>query len=310
MPIEPGLKSLLDQMALAPKVDYLRTDPFVVAQQLRAAAIPSPPPPNPVASMRDLQAAGPHGPIPIRIYLPHGQAPFPVCLSFHGGGWVLGSIARDDARNQELVHRSGCAVVAVDYRLAPEHRFPIPLDDCYAALEWVVHNAGELGMDATRVGVAGTSAGANLATAVAMRARDQAGPALRFQLLIIPVCDDDFERPSYREFAQGYHLTREQMQWFWDQYAEAEQRHSPLVSPLKGELANLPPALVITAELDPLRDEGEAYAARLAEAGVPVELIRYDGVVHGFMAINMNLPQSQQALDRSAAALVRHLRSG
>ena len=309
MAIEPGLKRLLDQVALAPRVDYQGTDPFLVARQLRAAAIPSPPPPNPVASVRDLEVAGPHGPVPIRIYLPRGQAPFPVCMSYHGGGWVLGSIARDDARNQELVHRSGCAVVAVDYRLAPEHRFPVPLDDCYAALQWVAHNAGQLGLDATRIGVAGTSAGANLATAVAMRSRDTGGPALRFQLLIIPVCDDDFERPSYLEFAQGYYLTREQMRWFWDQYADAEQRSSALVSPLKGKLANLPPALVITAELDPLRDEGEAYAQRLAEAGVPVELIRYDGVVHGFMGIDMHLPQSQQALASSAAAMVRHLRS-
>ena len=183
--------------------------------------------------MRDLSVPGPHGPIPIRIYEPHGSKRFAACMSFHGGGWVLGSIARDDARNQELVHYSGCAVIAVDYRLAPEHRFPIPLDDCYAATEWVARNAAELGLDAQRIGVAGTSAGANLAAAVALRARDNARPLLRFQLLIIPVCDDDFDRPSYTAFAEAHYLTREHMRWHWDQYADVDQRHSPLVAPSK-----------------------------------------------------------------------------
>jgi acetyl esterase len=200
-------------------------------------------------------------------------------------------------------------VASVDYRLAPDTRFPGAVEDCFAATRWVVENAAALGADPRRVAVAGDSAGGNLAAVVAQIARDRGTPPLRFQLLVYPVADADFERASYRANADGYFLTRAAMQWFWDQYVpDAAERAHPYASPLRARsLAGLPPALVISAEFDPLRDEGEAYAEALRRAGVPVQCSRYDGQIHGFFGMGYAIERARDAVDEAANALRKAL---
>src|SRR3546814_455608 len=244
--------------------------------------------------------------IPVRVYTPAdavaGEAG--VLVWFHGGGWVIGDIATADATCRALANRSGAVVVSVDYRLAPEHQAPAALDDCLAALCWTVENAELLGIDATKVAVGGDSAGGNLAALVCQRMRDEFGPAIEFQLLVYPVTDCTLSHPSIEENAEGYFLTKATMQWFCAHYLGEQDPASAAVSPLRAEsLAGLPPALVITAEYDPLRDEGEAYAAALKVAGVPVEATRYHGQIHGFFAMESVLDDAKHAVDMAGAAL-------
>jgi acetyl esterase len=200
-------------------------------------------------------------------------------------------------------------VVAVDYRLAPEHRYPAAPEDCYAALRWVAANAASLGADARRLAVGGDSAGGNLSAVVSQMARDKGGPAIRFQLLIYPVTDADFTRRSYVDNAEGYLLTTASMRWFWDHYLpDPGQRAEPYASPLRAaDLSGLPPAWVCTAEFDPLRDEGEAYAKRLQQAGVSTTLTRFDGLIHGFISMGLVAPRAQAAIDEAVAALKKGL---
>jgi acetyl esterase len=239
----------------------------------------------------------------VRIYKPEGRPPLPALVYFHGGGWVIGSLETHDGACRELANRIGCAVVSVDYRLAPESRYPAAAEDCYAATQWVAENAKALGVDAKRIAIGGDSAGGNLAAVVALMARDRGGPALRHQLLIYPVTDADFERASYRENAEGYLLTTKAMAWFWGHYVpELAQRQDGYAAPLRAkDLAGLPPAFVLTAEFDPLRDEGEAYAKRLAQAGVPTRLQRYDGAIHGFFAMGVLSQVARTAIDDAIA---------
>jgi acetyl esterase len=203
-------------------------------------------------------------------------------------------------------------VLSVDYRLAPEAKYPVPVEDSYAALLWIVANAGRLGIDRRRIAVGGDSAGGNLATVMALLARDRRGPALALQVLIYPVTDHDLDTVSYRENATGYVLTRDAMRWFWDHYlAHEAQGREPYASPLRApSLAGLPPALVITAEYDPLRDEGEAYAARLRDAGVPVTLTRYPGMFHGFVRLTKFLDQARTAVDEIAGSVQKAFAAG
>src|SRR5581483_3719120 len=217
----------------------------------------------------------------------------------HGGGWVLGSLETHDALCRSLARAVPAVVVAVDYRLAPEHKFPAAAEDAYAAPAW------EIGADARRVAVGGDSAGGNLAAVVSLMARDRGGPRLAHQLLVYPATDAGLEHASMRENADGYWLTRDMMAWFWNLYlGGARDGGSPLASPLRAQdLRGLPPATVITAEFDPLRDEGEAYAARLRAAGVPVDLRRWDGMIHGFFAMETIFPQGRAAVEHAAAAL-------
>ena len=221
----------------------------------------------------------------VRIYWPHGSGPFGVCLYFHGGGWVLNNIDTHDDVARRFAEAAGCVFVSVDYRLAPEHKYPAAIDDAYAALNWVVDTATELQIDSQRIAVSGDSAGGNIAAALCLMTRDRHGPPVAFQALIYPITDCDFERPSYRDNADGYFLTKAQMVWFWQHYVSSpEQMTEPYASPLRAEsLRGLPPALILTAEFDPLRDEGEGYAAALQRAGVDVELVRYDGLIHAFI---------------------------
>jgi len=248
--------------------------------------------------------------LPIRIYWPStSDEPLPVVVFFHGGGWVIGGIDSHDGQVREMVNRTGMVYVSVDYRLAPEARFPAAAEDCYAATQWVAANAADIGADAARLGVAGDSAGGNLAAVVALMARDRGGPAIAHQLLIYPCCDMDSNAwPSQTENGTGYFLTKESMDWFYGQYADVADRDNPYASPIRADdLSGLPPACVITAEFDPLRDEGEAYGARLQEAGVDCEVHRYDGMFHGFFGMTLAIPGAVAAQETAAAAVTAAL---
>lgn len=256
---------------------------------------------EPVAHVEDRAINTHDGDVPVRIYRPRGTGPFPVVAYYHGGGWVVGNLDAVDFYCRALTNAANCVVVSVNYRHAPEHRFPAAPEDCYAATVWTARNAADFGGDGGRLAVGGSSAGGNLAAAVTLMARDRNGPAIKFQLLTVPVTNHFFGTASYRDNAEGFGLTTAGMRWFWECYLNdpADGAH-PYASPLRaGSLADLPPAFVQTAELDPLRDEGEQYAARLKQAGVTVTHKRYEGMIHGFLG-NDALPdvaeQVRQAL--------------
>jgi len=260
---------------------------------------------EPVARVEDITLAGPAGAIPARLYAPASEEPLPCVLFFHGGGWVIMSVETHDPICRALANQGRCAVVSVDYRLAPEHRFPAAADDCYAALLDVAKRAASLGIDASRLAVAGDSAGGNLAAAVALMARDRKGPALALQVLIYPAVDPACDTVSCKENADGYLLTLSAMHWFWGHYLGAERRApNAYAAPLLAEsLRDLPRAYVISAEYDPLRDEGEAYARRLEQAGVATELVRHEGTIHGFVGMADAIDQGKQAIANIAARL-------
>jgi acetyl esterase len=246
--------------------------------------------------------------VPVRVYRPDDSGgPSPALVFFHGGGWVVGSIETHDGTTRALAARSGCIVVSVDYRVAPDHRFPAAIDDAWAATRWVSEHADELGIDPARLAVGGDSSGGNLAAAVARRARD-AGLPIALQLLIYPVTDHNFDTGSYDEFSEGYSLTREGMRWYWSQYLGDADGSDPDASPMRAaDLTGLAPAFVASAGFDPLRDEGEAYARRLEDAGVPTTLVRYDGMIHGFLRMPAIIDRAADALDDLAAVLAEKL---
>ena len=309
MPVTAEVKTILDLLASfeGPPIDEATPDELRANYMAMSMAATK----ADLASVEDRVAPGPAGDIPVRVYVPVGAeaGPRPVLVYFHGGGWVIGSIETHDAAVRSLAARSGVTVVSVDYRLAPEHPFPAPLDDCVAAVEWVVASASELSIDPGRLAVGGDSAGGNLAAVVATRLRDTAA-APRFQLLVYPVTDGTLSHESIEDNADGYFLTKDMMAWFWQHYVGSGSRTDPACSPLHAPTSSLEgvcPALVITAEFDPLRDEGEAYAAHLSAAGVPVTTTRYDGVIHGFFQMGDMIPEGVQALDQAAEALQRAL---
>jgi acetyl esterase len=306
MPLDPiaaGLLQQLEEAGMPPLNEMSPEEARLAAEGFKALAGE----PEEVDDVTDRTIPGPGGDIPIRIYTPAGASdrPLPCLVYLHGGGWVLGDIETHDCTCRIVANRSGFKVVSVDYRLAPEHKFPAPLDDCYAAVEWVAANASSIGVDPDLLAVGGDSAGGNLSAAVTLRARDESGPALRMQVLIYPVTDHDLTTGSYQENADGYLLTRDMMAWFWDHYlADESQGKDPLASPLQAaDLSGLPPAFVLTAEFDPLRDEGEAYADRLEEAGVPVTRKRYDGHIHAFWQMPGVFPSAVTAAEEAAAAM-------
>lgn len=304
MPLDPQARTMLDQAAaegLVPRSEMTVAE----ARQWLMDSRPLAGPPEDVWRVEERVIPGPVADIPLRVYTPRSAAPLPGLVFFHGGGWVIGNLETVDTPLRALANRSGCVVVSVDYRLAPEHRFPAAAEDCYAATRWAIEEASTIGVDPSRVAVGGDSAGGNLAAVVSQMARDRGGPPLAFQLLIYPVADHDFATSSYLANADGYLLTRESMIWFWDQYVpEPADRRNPYASPLRAEdLSGLPPALVVTAEYDPLRDEGEAYAARLARSGVSATLKRYDGMVHGFFSRAGILDQGKRLIDDCGGAL-------
>jgi acetyl esterase/lipase len=260
-----------------------------------------------VARVEERRIPGPAGQIPLRIYTPQARGILPVLVYYHGGGWVIGTFDTHDAVCRHLANRSEAIVVSVDYRMAPEHKFPAAAEDCSAATSWVASNAAALGADPRRLVVVGDSAGGNLAAVVSLMARDRGAPPIALQLLVYPVTDHSYETPSYRENADGYLLTKDAMVWFWNHYLQAPgDGANPYASPLRAaSLAGLPPAMVITAEYDPLRDEGEAYARRLREAAVPVTLKRYDGMIHGFFILTGVFDEAIQAIAEAAAEIRR-----
>jgi acetyl esterase len=306
MGLDPQARALLDQFVTAglPPLNALPVPTArEVAMQLRAAAGA----PEAVAHVAERTIPGPAGQISLRIYTPAGNPPFPVLVFFHGGGWVIGNLDTHDGVCRSLTNAAGCMVVSVDYRLAPEHKFPAAAEDADAATHWVATNAAAIGADPTRVAVGGDSAGGNLTAVVTLMARARGTPRLCLQLLVYPVTDARMDTASYRENAEGYFLTRDMMEWFWNHYLGSDaDGQNPYASPLRAtDLHGLPAALMITAEFDPLRDEGEAYAARLREAGVPVRLTRYPGMIHGFFGMASMIDQAKTAIAEAGTALRR-----
>lgn len=264
-----------------------------------------------VESVHELTIPADSTSLPIRIYRPSSRDNLPVVLMFHGGGWVIGDLTTVDGQCRDVAVGTGAIIVAVDYRLAPEHRFPTAAEDCYAALQWTHDNIHSYGGDETRIGVAGDSAGGNLAAVVAQMSRDRQGPKLRCQLLVYPVIDGtNFDTVSYIANAEGFGLSRDDMVWFWEQYSDRDDRRNPYASPILADsLCDLPPALVMTAEYDVLRDEGEAYGERLKIDGVDAKTVRFDGFIHGFFAETKTIPDTRKAMAQACEMLRKYLRA-
>ncbi len=260
-----------------------------------------------VARVQDRLIPGPRGSVPVRVYTPDGKGPFPVIVFLHGGGWILGNLDTHDDYCRSLSNRAGAVVVSVDYRLSPENRFPAPLEDCYAALQWSAAHAAEVGGDRARLAVAGDSAGGNLSAAVALMARDKGGPKLALQVLLYPATNDASDTASAHQNASGFGLSRDAMIYFWGNYlGKPSDGENPYASPLRAkDLGGLPRALVITAQFDPLRDDGMAYAARLSRAGVPVRCTNYLDMNHGFALFGAVYESARKAMEE----VVRELRS-
>jgi len=304
--LDPNVRLLLEAIAAQgdPPLETLQPSEArrLAAESLRPVAGIA----EPVSSVEDLRIPGPEGDIPIRVYTPNASAPRPAMVYFHGGGWVVCDLDTHDVVCRAIARRAGAVVVSVDYRLAPEHKFPAAVVDCYAATAWVAANATKLGINPKRIAVGGDSAGGNLGAVVSLKSRDENGPAIALEVMVYPVTDlSSFATPSYQEFAEGYQLTRAEMEWFRDHYLRSMlDAHSPYASPLvASDLRGLPPALIITAECDPLRDEGEAYAKRLQQAGVAVTYTCYAGMIHPFFSLSGAIPQALDAIQQVADAV-------
>ncbi|NQW21944.1 MAG: alpha/beta hydrolase [SAR202 cluster bacterium] len=301
MPLDPQVIKVMEQAAAL----GLPAPHTVSPAEARVNAKKRPRSPGAeVAKVEDRTIPGPDSDVSVRIYTPEGDGPFPILAWFHGGGWVVGDLESADGAARNMCAGGQCVVISVDYRLAPDTKFPGPAEDCWAATTWAVNNAASINGDPTRLAVGGDSAGGNLAAAMALMAADRGGPEIALQLLVYPVTDLDYNTVSYGDNAEGYSLTKVTMQYYWDQYIDAEHAANPYAVPMRAKsLAGQPPALVITAEFDPLRDEGEAYAKRLQEAGVATTSTRYDGVIHGFFSMGAFVDKGQQAVDEASAAL-------
>lgn len=305
--LDPQVAALIEQMNQHPSPPLYTMTP----EQARAAANPvivqMGGVPEPVAQVENLTIPGKDGGhIPVRVYTPEGQAPFPVLVYFHGGGWLICNLDTHDALCRSLANGAGCVVVSVDYRLSPEHKFPAGLDDCYGAVRYVMENAARFQVDAAHVAVAGDSSGGNLAAAVTLMARDAGAAKLVYQVLIYPALNlASFDTPSYRDYGTRFSLTTPEMQWYRDHYlARPEDAQNPYASPLLAvDLRGLPAALIITAELDVLTSEGEAYANRLKSAGVPVTYHCYAGMIHPFVSMRLMVSRAEDAIREICAAL-------
>jgi acetyl esterase len=311
-----ALLKLIDELGVPPTHTLTPQDARAFYRERRTFTQPDPPE---VGEVRALEAAGPHGPIPLRLYRPKradgtpgGAAALPVLVYFHGGGWVIGDLDTHDTLCRQLANGSGAAVVAVDYRMGPEQRFPAAVDDCLAATRWIQREATGLGLDPARIAVGGDSAGGNLAAVVAIATRDAATPRLAFQLLIYPATDMRRNAPSHTTNGTGYLLTHETITYFHDHYIvdaahDLDWRASPL---LHADLARLPPAFVLTAGYDPLRDEGAAYAEALTAAGNRATYVCFERQIHGFITMGRVLDEANAAVAMCAAELRRALFEG
>ncbi|WP_225848881.1 alpha/beta hydrolase [Streptomyces sp. HPF1205] len=310
MPLDPQIQALREQRARGGDAPLYTLS----VEEARAADLASirasAGKPRPLYEVTDGRLPGPGGDLPVRVYRPGPERPLPALLYHFGGGWTLGGIDTSDALCRTLAEEIGCLVVVVGYRLAPEHPFPAAVHDCYAALRWVAGHARELGADPARLAVGGDSAGGNLAAAVTLLARADGDIRLAGQLLVYPNTDQSADDASMRENADPLLFNHRSVAWYAGHYLAApEDAADPLASPLREpDLSRLPPALVITAEYDPLRDQGEAYARRLAEAGVPVELSRYPGMAHGFFTMAGEVDAARTANLQAADHLRRCFR--
>lgn len=307
MPLAPEYAAMFEQMAEQPPAPGLWEMTPAEGREMYRAMRPLNPD-LPIQKSEDRVIAGSLGDIPVRIYTPSGDGPFGVLMNFHGGGWVIGDLDTSDAVCRELATLANVVVVSVDYRMAPEDPYPAAVFDAYDATTWVAANMAALNGNG-KIGLTGESAGGNLSAVVALKARDENGPQIAFQCLLYPVVDCDFSRGSYAANGTGYLLETQTMQWFWDTYCpDPAQRKEAFACPLlAADLSNLPPALVVTAEFDPLRDEGEAYAAALTAAGNQATAVRYDGMVHDFMATASMFESSRKGLLETVTSIKTHL---
>ncbi|RKT53374.1 alpha/beta hydrolase [Saccharothrix australiensis] len=297
MALNEQARAALEKMAGAPPVEestvYDARQAFLGYKEFQSEPLPT--------RIEHLFVPGPTADLPARVYYPPGDGPFPAIVFLHGSGFVIGNLDVYDVPLRALAHATGHVVFAVNYQKAPEHPFPVPLDDCYAATRWFVDHARGLGVDPGRVGIAGDSAGGTLAAAVAVKAREE-GPALAFQVLVYPPLDTDFTTESYVDEGGGYGLSREGMRWSWSHYL-AGREPTALAAPLRASAHGLPPAFVALAEHDPVRSDGERYAERLAAAGVPVRVRRFAGTIHAFMLMDAVLDEYSVLLGELAAWL-------
>jgi acetyl esterase len=309
MAVDPQVAFVLDLVIKANRPAYHTISPKEARQLFRDTRAASTPPAPTIGAVRDLSADG----VPVRVYRPAGvpdSTRLPALVYFHGGGWVIGDLDTHDTLCRQLTAEAGISVVNVDYRLAPEHKFPAAADDGWTATKWVAAHAAEIGVDGTRLAVGGDSAGGNLAAVMALMARDAGGPPIKLQVLLYPVVDVGAESPSYAELAEGYLLTRDSMRWFVNHYvAKPADREDWRVSPARAtSLAGVAPALVITAGYDPLRDEGDAYAQKLRAAGVSVDHITFGGMIHGFVPMGKLIETGNRAVTLVAGSLRYALR--
>jgi acetyl esterase len=303
--LAPEIRGVLEAMAAqgAPPIETL---PLDEARKAAYGMLALAGEPEVVSRVEDRQIPVRSGEIGVRIYTPEGEGPFPGVVYLHGGGWVICDLETHDTVCRAISRRAGAVVIAVNYRRSPEYKFPVPLQDAEDATRWTAANAKALGIDGSRLAIAGDSAGATMATVIAARARDAGSPALALQVMVYPVTNLlTRDTASHAEFGEDHFLTASSMDWFTTQFlARPEDAGDPHVSPaFQEDLSGLPPALVITAECDPLRDEGEAYARRMREAGVAVKLTRYDGMIHPFVNMLGATEGAQRAVDEIAAAV-------
>lgn len=307
MPVDPQMQEVIERVARSVLPQFYT----VSAEEARrlykeTRAVLSPPVPA-VGTVRELAASGQAGPIPLRLYRGLGtaaDAPLPALVYLHGGGWTIGDLDTHDIVCRTLANNAACAVIAADYRMGPEHRFPAAVEDCIAATRWVAQQASALGVDATRIAVGGDSAGGNLAAVVAIALRDAGGPPLAFQALVYPATDQRMDTATHAKFGEGYLLTRNNMLWFRDNYLDPRDYDDWRASPLRAaDLARLPPAHIITAGYDPLLDEGRAYSDRLVAAGVPVLYECFEGMAHGFLTMGGVVAAANHALYRLGQSL-------
>ena len=295
--LHPRARAIVDELAGLPPL------PTMSPTEARGRPEPLAAAPEPVASVTARTIPGPGGPISIRIYRPK-DALRGGLIYFHGGGFVLGSLDSADETCRRLANRGRVVVTSIAYRLAPETKFPGAVEDAYAAVQWASGHADDLRVEPDKIAVGGSSAGGGLAAAAALVARDRHGPRVAFQLLTVPVTELSSRAASHREFSEGYGLTAADMEWFGRHYVRSEaDADNPYASVLRADLHELPPAFVITAECDPLRDDGEAYAKRLSELGIAGRYKRYPGMFHGFMSFPSVLPEAAQAFEDAGSAL-------
>ena len=315
----PGMKAVLDKLASM----HPKPLPKLTAEEARKQPTPADAvkavlegegrssKPEEVAKVQEIQLAGADGQIPARVYTPAGTGPMPVVVYYHGGGWVIANLDVYDSSPRALANLTRAILVSVEYRQGPEHKFPAAHEDAFAAYKWVVENAASLGGDPKRVAVAGESAGGGLAAAVSMMARDRKAPMPVAELLVYPIAGYDFTTPSYRENASAKPLDKAGMQWFFKQYLKSpKDGQDPRINLVKADLKGMPPTTIITAQIDPLRSEGQALAKKLEAAGVQVEAKNYEGVTHEFFGMGAAIPEAREAEKFGAEGLAKSLGAG